>query len=136
MRGNVNCIVLIDDDHANNFSNKRLIDRSGICDSVKVYDNGENALVYLHNESLKGKESPEIIFIDIKMLTINRLEFLETFKNLNFRNKDKVLIVGLTNSPYSSELRKSIGTGCNLIVQKPLLLGTLKGIVSQYKNKR
>jgi len=136
MRGNINCIVLIDDDHANNFSNKRLIDRSGVCDMVKVYDNGENALIYLHEESLKGKESPEIIFIDIKILTIKRLEFLEAFKGLNFRNKDKVFIVGLTNSPYSSELKRSIGTGCNLIVHKPLILGTLKGIVRQYKNKR
>jgi len=96
----VNCILLVDDNEADNYYNQYIIQECGICNHIQVVINGVHALDYLRKagEDSKSFPKPDLIILDINMPCMNGFEFLEQYKNLNENLKSNVLIVMLTTS--------------------------------------
>lgn len=103
MEQKLNCILLIDDDLATNFINKRIIQKANLTEHVYVTLNGKEAIDYLCK---KGKfesttnefPQPQLILLDINMPVMDGWEFIEAFQNLNIEDKEDISIVMLSSS--------------------------------------
>lgn len=121
--------MLIDDDKINNFLNERLLKKVGAFEKINIFQDGEAALNFLQNELEQGNDCPELMFIDLNMPMINGIEFLETYHTFNFKNKEKVNLVGLTTSLRSSDIDKLKSLNCKFILNKPLTKTSLSSLL-------
>jgi CheY-like chemotaxis protein len=90
--------LLVDDDNINNFINKRIIKRLGICNRIDAVKNGLDALKYVTEFSPEDNKCPEVILLDLEMPVMDGLEFLQSYSELTFANKDNVKIIVLSGS--------------------------------------
>jgi CheY-like chemotaxis protein len=99
----LNCVLLVDDDFATNFINKKIIEKINITQHIHVVLNGHEAIDYLCKQGKFESESdefplPQLIFLDINMPIMDGWEFIEAYKNLNLANKENIIIVMLSSS--------------------------------------
>lgn len=104
MEKKLNCVLLIDDDFATNFINKKIIQKANIAEHIQVALNGKEAIDYLCS---KGKfeyheainPQPGLVFLDINMPVMDGWEFIEVYKNLvPEERKKEISIIMLTSS--------------------------------------
>lgn len=120
MKETPNRIVLIDDDRINNMLNERLLKKLGIFETIHIFLDGESALHSIQNDFATGNDCPELIFMDINMPVMNGFEFLENFKKLDFKNKERVNVIGVTTSMRDSDMERLKQLNCRYILNKPL----------------
>ncbi|MES2138283.1 MAG: response regulator [Bacteroidota bacterium] len=98
----INCILLIDDNPADNEYHKIIIAEANVCNHVQVAIDGPKALDYiLKSGEVNQSEAfpnPDLIYLDINMPRMNGFEFLEKYHELDERLKAKVVIIMLTTS--------------------------------------
>jgi CheY-like chemotaxis protein len=103
MRLKLNSVLLVDDDQATNFINRRIIEKAGITNHIEVAYNGKEALHYLCNTGKYEKlgapfPKPMLILLDINMPVMDGWEFLEAYRNLDSDKKSDKILVMLTTS--------------------------------------
>jgi CheY-like chemotaxis protein len=103
MRNKLNCIMLIDDNEDDNFIHQIVLKRADVCHKIQVAESGTEALEYLK----KGKDIPELIFLDINMPKMNGWEFLEEYKLLNPDQKAEVVVIMLSTSVNPADKEKA-----------------------------
>ena len=99
----LNCILLVDDNDADNEYHQIVIERMSITESIRVVENGEEALAFLTKES---EPVPELIFLDINMPRMNGWEFLEEYKKLGL-GKQQIIILMLTTSANPADVARA-----------------------------
>jgi CheY-like chemotaxis protein len=104
MKKKLNCILLIDDNHADNYFHKIVIEKLNITERIEVALDGVEALNFLKQES---KTPPELIFLDINMPKIDGWGFLESYKGLSLKQKQSIIIVMLSTSDNPKDLEKA-----------------------------
>jgi CheY-like chemotaxis protein len=133
----VKCILLIDDNPADNRFHEIRIQKSGVCDQIKIATSGQEALDYL-KKSFEMNDpvlypKPDLIFLDINMPGMNGFEFLEEYKKLDVQLKSKVVIVMLTNSLNPDDQKRAMATKEVTEYQnKPLSVKTLQETIDKY----
>lgn len=137
MKNRLNCILLVDDDIATNFINKKIIQKANIIEQVHVALNGKEAIEYISNkgkfESDNNKyPKPEMILLDINMPVMDGWEFIETYKNLDIENKENIAIVMLSSSfnPADKTKAESIAE-ITTFRQKPMSKEALYKIIEK-----
>ena len=135
----INCILLIDDNPADNDFHKIIIKEADVCNHIKVALNGTEALEYIKKSgAVDGEEypKPNIIFLDINMPRMNGFEFLEEYKKLDEKLKSEVVIVMLTTSlnPDDAERAKKDKV-VKEFQNKPLTVESLQEIIEKYFQK-
>jgi len=124
----VNSVLLIDDDHINNYMNEKLIRRLKISDTIHVATNGSEALQIVGDQEIL---CPSLIFLDLSMPAIDGFQFLEIYQKMEIPDKDKILIVILTSNNFKDVVRlKQIGN--YEFLMKPLNEEKLLEIVEKY----
>jgi len=104
MEKKLNCVLLIDDDFATNFINKKIIQKANIAEHIQVALNGKEAIDYLCSKGkLESQEAinpqPGLVFLDINMPVMDGWEFIEIYKNLvPEERKKEISIIMLTSS--------------------------------------
>ena len=98
MEKRIQCIMLVDDDPDDNFIHQLVIADWGQCDTVRIAENGTEALAYLTNTADPNYVRPEIILLDINMPGMNGFEFLEEYHKLANHLKSNVVVIMLTTS--------------------------------------
>jgi CheY-like chemotaxis protein len=104
MKKKLNCIMLIDDNSADNKYHQIIIKGMNITENIEVALDGEKAISFLKKEN---QTPPELIFLDINMPKINGWEFLEQYKHLDIKQKAKIVIVMLTTSGNPADREKA-----------------------------
>lgn len=104
MKNKLNCILLVDDNQADNRYHQIIIEEMKIANRIDLALNGKEALNYLKKEN---QVPPDLIFLDINMPAMNGWEFLEEYKNLNPGQKAKIVIVVLTTSSNPDDFKKA-----------------------------
>lgn len=116
----IRTILLIDDDFITNFINKKLLDRLNIAEEVKIVVNAPQGLNCLEGNCFKTRKNPQIIFLDINMPGMDGFDFVKTFNEKQFQNKDKVKICVLTTSTNNDDFVKMEELGVKYFLNKPL----------------
>ena len=132
----VNCILLIDDNPADNEFHKIRINKADVCNHIEIATSGKMALDYITKaaEPNEGEAhpKPELIFLDINMPTMNGFEFLEEYKKLDDKLKSKVVIM-LTNSLNPDDQKRAMETKeISEYQNKPLSVKTLQDTIGKY----
>jgi len=138
MKKKLNCVLLVDDNEADNYYHKRVIAQSGITDFIAIALNGLEALDFLSAQWQMGQKglpclSPEIIFLDINMPLMDGWEFLEEYHKLDEAQKSKTVLIMLTASLNSDDIartEKAVGHGC--FIYKPLTVETIHNIMQNH----
>jgi CheY-like chemotaxis protein len=125
----IDSVLLIDDDHINNYMNEKLIRKLKISDIVHVATNGSEAIQFVEDQDMPV---PPLIFLDLSMPAIDGFEFLEIYQKMDIPEKDKVLIVILTTSSNFSDMERIKQIGNYEFLTKPLNEEKLLRIIEKY----
>lgn len=127
-------VVILDDDDVSNFIYKKIIESSGISNSIITFQKGRQALEYLE-EKAKAKEGfPDMIFIDINMPVMNGWDFLSEYEQKIASHVDKfVLISMLSSSVYKEDIQKAQSYEVvNEYISKPLTQESVANLIEKY----
>jgi len=129
----VNCVLLIDDDRATNFFNRRLVSKHQCFNTVNTVQSGLAALEYLiaveNNDAIK----PDLIFLDVNMPAMNGWEFLVEFSKFNPDVVKGIKVIMLTTSSDLDDLDQSKGNeSVNDFLNKPLSSDVLDTVLQNH----
>jgi CheY-like chemotaxis protein len=142
MEKKLHCVLLIDDDFATNFINKKIVQKADITTHIQVALNGKEAIDYLCNKGKfksvdKSNPQPDLIFLDINMPVMDGWEFIKAYKDLiPSDQKKKIKIIMLTSSFNPAD--KSKADTIKEIAeyrQKTLNTAILQEIMTKYFSK-
>ncbi|HLO89581.1 MAG TPA: response regulator [Lentimicrobium sp.] len=131
----INCILLVDDNETDNEFHISRILKSGVCDNVKVAEDGQKGLEYIHKAIQDDTEypKPDIIFLDINMPKVNGFEFLEEYHKLADGMKSKTIIIMLSTSLNPDDRAKALKyKEVGEFQYKPLTIDVIKEISEKY----
>lgn len=100
-------ILIIDDDHVNNFLFSRMIKTVGISEKAETVTSGRQGLALLEQKVASGEPLPEIIFLDINMPLMNGWEFLEKYKKMPSGIRQQINLYMLSSSVYPEDINKA-----------------------------
>lgn len=129
----IRCILLVDDDPDDIFLHQIVIDDSGLCEHVRVAENGVQALDYLTSTDRPDYIRPDVILLDINMPVMNGFEFLDRYHLLPDVLKSGLVLLMLTTSINPADRWRTNGVPeVNGYHRKPLTQTLLQEIVSRH----
>ncbi|MBI2270703.1 MAG: response regulator [Bacteroidetes bacterium] len=93
----INCILLIDDNTADNEFHTLTIKEANVCNHIQVALNAIEGLNYIKNQS-ELLPKPDLIYLDINMPGMSGFDFLAEYAKLDKKLKSKVVIIMLSTS--------------------------------------
>ena len=123
-------ILLVDDDHSNNFLNKIFIGQLNLDVEVDIALNGQEALHHIQDEFI----GPCLLVLDLKMPILNGWEFLEAYEELiPDEIKEQIVIVVITISSDKADASKARKSPhIQQYVQKPLSDLKFKKLIEKF----
>ena len=131
----IKTVLLIDDDEPTTFINKKIIQSSGLIETIHTANSGLEALNFLGRKADQPNEilTPDLILLDINMPAMDGWEFLTEYKKLEITDPKAIVIVMLTTSLNpddelkAKEIKEVYG-----FKNKPLTKQMLEDIVMKY----
>lgn len=126
-------ILLIDDNEADNFYHKMVIEDENMANEVVIMNSGQKALDYLSTTDEGEYPSPDLILLDINMPGMDGWEFLEHYDRLEEEMQAHVIVVMLTTSHDPNDLQRATSRpGVVGLKNKPLTPEMLREILENY----
>lgn len=97
---------IIDDDPIFIYGTKRMMKETDFCESITVFNNGEDALAGLTETYQITHQMPQVIFLDLNMPIMNGWEFLDEFIKLPNPSLDKTVIYVISSSVDPKDINK------------------------------
>jgi len=132
MRKKLRNILLVDDDDATNFINRKVLESAGVAHHIEVALNGREAINFFKTKS-DVSEEPVLVFLDINMPIMDGWEFLEVYRSLSINKKGNVIIVMLSTTLNPDDITKAENISeVSGFRNKPLTLEMVQEIMEKY----
>ena len=131
----LNCILLIDDNKADNAFHQIKIKRAEVCDTISVATTGTQALNYLEKAAQQLEEfpKPDLIFLDINLPGMDGFDFLDEFHKLNDTLKSETKVVMLTTSLNPDDQTRALNyKEVKNFLNKPLTVELIQDTVANF----
>lgn len=103
----INNIMLIDDDEIHSNLCYELILKSGITQAVSIFNDAEEALQFIRDNTARPEALPDLIFLDINMPFMDGWEFLDAYESVKPEIKKEIVLILLTSSVYKNDIEKA-----------------------------
>ena len=103
----INKIMLIDDDEIHSNLCYELILKSGITQSVSIFNDAEEGLQFIRENVSKPEVLPDLIFLDINMPFMDGWEFLDAYEAVKPEIEKEIVLILLTSSVYKNDIEKA-----------------------------
>ncbi len=113
-------VLLVDDDQIFNLLNQKTLQTLEVIGEIHTARNGNEALELINEYYLKSRALPEVILLDLNMPIMDGFGFIEAFHRLDLPNIDKTLIIIVTSSENSADIRRAQQLGIQNYLNKPL----------------
>jgi two-component system, response regulator len=127
------CILLADDDPDDLMLTQRALKKSRLANSVRVVNDGEELMDYLHRRGQYSDPDsaprPGIILLDLNMPRKDGREALEEIKSDSSLRRIPVVI--LTTSEAEQDILRSYDLGVNAFVTKPVTFDGLASAITR-----
>lgn len=91
-------VALVDDDKIFQLTASKTIRATAITDSILQFENGEQALKFIRDNSSNAESLPDYIFLDINMPLIDGWMFLEDYEHLKGKLSKPITIYMVSSS--------------------------------------
>ena len=108
MTKQIKTAMLIDDEEFDQRQYLRVLQRSGLVETVLQYTYAEDALAHLETHP---ELEVDVIFLDINMPRVNGFEFLEKFNAIRNDELGETVVVMFTSSPRDDDARRALEIG-------------------------
>ncbi len=98
-----NNVMVIDDSQVDLYVSKRMMTKVNFAQDIITMDSAREALGILETDEHTDREPPNLILLDINMPGMNGFEFLQEFKNLAEKVKNRWAIVMLSSSSNTKD---------------------------------
>jgi CheY-like chemotaxis protein len=133
MKNKLTSILLIDDNHNDNFFHEREIKKTNSGTIVIKKNTGLEALEYLKSKKEDKEMLPDLIFLDINMPGMNGWDFLREYEQLDKELQSRAIIIMLTSSDNVDDIARSKAWSfMSDYITKPLTAEIMTGIIKKY----
>jgi CheY-like chemotaxis protein len=133
MNKTLKCIMLVDDNHSDNFYHEREIKKHNPAIIVINTNSGKEALDYLKSTINIKNILPDLIFLDINMPGMNGWEFLHEYHLLSMDIQNNVTVIMLTTSDNPDDEAKAKNWDfISDFITKPLTRDIMEDLVEKY----
>jgi PAS domain S-box-containing protein len=116
----ISLMIVEDDETSLKFLNKTM---EKLCDKIYIAKNGAEAI-----ETIKNHPEIDLILMDLKMPLIDGYEATQRIREFN----NDVIIIAQTAYAMDNDKEKSIQSGCNDYIAKPIKMKELVKIMKKY----
>jgi CheY-like chemotaxis protein len=128
MQSRIADILLVEDDTLDVKNAQRTLEKIGVLNVMHVAKNGEEAIEYLEQRSVKNEPYPDFVLLDLNMPKMNGIEFLQAIRKHEKWRDLKVFV--LTTSEEVEEKTAAKKLGVSGYITKPLRLNNPSSIDS------
>lgn len=105
-------ILLVDDDDATNFINRKILSKLKVAEQIHIALNGKEAIEFLENQDKDPENgpriaTPQLILLDINMPVMDGWEFMEAYHRLSEEKKADVIVVMLSTSGNPDDIKRA-----------------------------
>ncbi|NJB84346.1 CheY-like chemotaxis protein [Lewinella marina] len=126
-------VLLVEDNPANVFLQKRIITKLGCAGEITVATTGLEAFEMVKDWRDAPDRLPDLIFLDINLPAMNGWEFMDHYNDLEIPAELRPVVLILTYSEYSKDRKRAKKTpGVMGFYNKPLTVPLLESILQRY----
>jgi CheY-like chemotaxis protein len=126
----INLACIIEDEPMHLYITKKLLDLTGMVESLLIFNNGKEAYDKLKAIFKASEKLPELILLDLNMPIWDGWQFLDEFTKIPIQTKVIIYILTSSNNPDDLKRAESYNMSKNYLV-KPISLDELKIVLSE-----
>lgn len=126
-------VLLIDDDHINNFIVVSKLKHLNLVTNINCVENGRQGIEFIAKSINEGPDNlPQLIFLDINMPVMDGWDFLEEFEKFDEEHKSQMFIYMVSSSVYNEDIERSKKyPSVKVFISKPLVKERIAEIIQE-----